>query len=157
MSLKVTFYMQVSKIVHFIILNFSNIRIFVLIFHWVREINFLTMYNSATNFFTEGRMKKLIIMLLLILFGSSAMAAGDIGKGKIKSFTCTGCHGIPFYKNAYPNYHVPRLGGQNEAYIVSALKAYRSGERSHKTMQAQAGSLSDQDIADIAAYFASLK
>lgn len=96
-------------------------------------------------------------MLLLLTFGSTAIAAGDIEQGKIKSYTCTGCHGIKFYMNAVPSYHVPRLGGQNEAYIVSALKAYRSAERSHSTMQAQAGSLSDQDIADISAYFASLK
>ncbi len=102
-------------------------------------------------------MKKLLAILLLITFGTSALAAGDVEKGKIKSYTCTGCHGIKFYMNVYPTYHVPRLGGQNEAYLVSSLKAYRSGERSHSTMQAQAGSLSDQDIADISAYFASLK
>lgn len=102
-------------------------------------------------------MKKLLTLFLLVLFVSQVNAAGNVEQGKIKSFTCTGCHGIKFYKNAYPNYHVPRLGGQNEAYIVSALKAYRVGDRPHKTMQAQAGSLSDQDIADIAAYFASLK
>ena len=102
-------------------------------------------------------MKKLLLISLLAVIGFQTQAAGDIEKGKLTSYTCTGCHGIKFYKNAYPNYHVPRLGGQNEAYIVSALKAYRSGERSHSTMQAQAGSLTDQDIADIAAYFASLK
>ena len=102
-------------------------------------------------------MKKLLIMLLLLTFGTSVFAAGDVAEGKIKSYTCTGCHGIKFYMNVYPTYHVPRLGGQNEAYIVSALKAYRSKERSHTTMQAQAGSLSDKDIADISAYFASLK
>ncbi len=106
---------------------------------------------------SEGRMKKLLILLLFILFVSQTYAAGNAEKGKLKSYTCTGCHGIKFYKNAYPNYHVPRLGGQNEAYIVSALKAYKAGDRPHKTMQAQAGSLSDQDIADISAYFASLK
>ena len=102
-------------------------------------------------------MRKLLLISLLIAFTSNVTAEGDAKKGKLTSYTCTGCHGIKFYKNAYPNYHVPRLGGQNEAYIVSALKAYRSGERSHPTMQAQAGSLSDQDIADIAAYFAKLK
>jgi cytochrome c553 len=101
-------------------------------------------------------MRKLLLISLLAVISFQASAAGDIDKGKLTSYTCTGCHGIKFYKNAYPNYHVPRLGGQNEAYIVSALKAYRSGERSHSTMRAQAGSLSDQDIADIAAYFASL-
>lgn len=93
----------------------------------------------------------------MAIFSLPVFAAGNIDNGKIISYTCTGCHGIPFYKNAVPNYHVPRLGGQNEAYLVAALKAYRSGERAHLTMQAQAGSLSDQDIADIAAYFASIK
>lgn len=115
------------------------------------------MYNSATIYFSEGRMKKVILILLMTMFSFQSISAGDIEKGKIISYTCTGCHGIPFYKNAAPNYHVPRIGGQNEAYIVAALKAYRSGERSHETMKAQAGSLSDQDIADISAYFASLK
>ncbi len=102
-------------------------------------------------------MKKYLVVLLFLMLGFQALAAGDIEKGKLTSYTCTGCHAIKFYKNAYPSYHVPRLGGQNEAYIVSALKAYRSGERSHPTMRAQAGSLSDDDIANIAAYFASLK
>ena len=57
----------------------------------------------------------------------------------------------------YPTYHVPKLGGQNEAYLVAALKAYRDGERDHKTMVLQSEALSDEDIADIAAYFASLE
>ena len=83
--------------------------------------------------------------------------AGDPEAGKIKSYTCTGCHGIPGYKNVYPTFHVPKLGGQNEAYIVAALKAYRDGERDHKTMVLQSEALSDEDIADIAAYFASLE
>ena len=109
-------------------------------------------------FFTEGIMKKLLLACLLFgVLGNNAIAAGNIEQGKIKSYTCTGCHGIKFYMNAYPAYHVPRLGGQNEAYLISALKSYRSAERSHSTMQAQAGSLSDQDIADISAYFASLE
>jgi len=102
-------------------------------------------------------MKKLVSTLMLLMFATQILAAGDIEEGKLTAYTCTGCHGIKFYKNAYPSYHVPRLGGQNEAYIVSALKAYRSGERSHPTMKAQAGSLSDEDINNIAAYFASLK
>ncbi len=102
-------------------------------------------------------MKKVTLMLLLIMFNFQVFSAGNVANGKVISYTCTGCHGIPFYKNAAPNYHVPRIGGQNEAYIAAALKAYRSGERSHETMKAQAGSLSDQDIADISAYFASIK
>jgi len=83
--------------------------------------------------------------------------AGDPEAGKLKSYTCTGCHGIPGYKNVYPTFHVPKLGGQNEAYIVAALKAYRAGQRNHKTMELQSQALSDEDIADIAAYFASLE
>ena len=84
-----------------------------------------------------------------------AHAAGDAAKGRVKAITCMGCHGIPGYHNAYPNYPVPRVGGQHPEYIVIALKAYKSGQRGHKTMQAQAASLSEQDMQDIAAYFAS--
>lgn len=97
-------------------------------------------------------MKSAITMFLMAL-SLTTQAAGDAEMGKKLAYTCTGCHGIPFYQNVNPQYHVPRLGGQNEAYIALALKAYRSGERSHPTMQAQAGNLTDQDIADIAAYF----
>ena len=95
-------------------------------------------------------------MIALLCASGMSQAAGDAEKGRLISYTCTGCHGIPFQMNAYPAYHVPRLGGQNEAYLVLALKAYRSGERSHPTMVAQAANLTDQDIADIAAYFTSL-
>ena len=84
-----------------------------------------------------------------------ARAAGDAEKGRVKAITCMGCHGIPGYHNAYPNYPVPRVGGQHAEYIVAALKAYKSGERGHATMQAQAASLSEQDMQDVAAYFAS--
>ncbi len=96
------------------------------------------------------------ILIGLTLISANVMSAGNIENGEKIAYTCTGCHGIPFYKNPYPSYHVPRLGGQNETYIINALKAYRSGDRGHGTMKAQAGSLSDQDIADIAAYFASI-
>ena len=85
----------------------------------------------------------------------TAYAQGDAGRGKVKAITCMGCHGIPGYHNAYPNYPVPRVGGQHAEYIVAALKAYKSGERGHATMQAQTASLSEQDMQDIAAYFAS--
>ena len=70
--------------------------------------------------------------------------------------TCTGCHGIPGYNNIYPTYKVPKIGGQNYEYLTAALKAYREGERDHPTMRLQAESLSDRDIEDVAAYFASL-
>lgn len=80
---------------------------------------------------------------------------GDPQRGRVKADTCLGCHAIPTYTNTYPVYNVPKVGGQHEAYIVAALLAYRSGQRNHETMQGNASSLSDQDIADIAAFFAS--
>lgn len=86
-----------------------------------------------------------------------AAAAGDAANGKKLFYTCTGCHGIEDYKNAYPTYRVPKVGGQNEAYLVAALNSYSKGERHHPTMQAQAESFSEQEIADIAAYLSSLK
>jgi cytochrome c553 len=87
---------------------------------------------------------------------STAHAAGNAEAGRAKLYTCGGCHGVPGYKNAYPNYHVPRIAGQNETYLVNALKAYQTGEREHPTMRAQGESLSEQDIADIATYLSSL-
>ena len=91
-----------------------------------------------------------------LVLAAPAHAAGDAAKGRVKAITCMGCHGIPGYHNAYPNYPVPRVGGQHPEYIVTALKAYKSGQRGHGTMQAQAASLSEQDMRDIAAYFASV-
>ena len=73
------------------------------------------------------------------------------------SSTCLGCHGVVSYNNIYPTYKVPKLGNQHKDYIVSALKAYRSGERSHSTMKAHAANLSDLDIDKIADYFSSFK
>lgn len=89
---------------------------------------------------------------LALLAAPAALAAGDAEAGRLKANTCMGCHGIPGYTNAYPTYRVPKLGGQSAEYLSAALKAYKTGERPHKTMQAQATSLSDQDIADITAY-----
>ncbi|MBV6417869.1 MAG: Cytochrome c4 [Steroidobacteraceae bacterium] len=84
-----------------------------------------------------------------------AHADGNAAHGKELAYTCLGCHAIEDYKNVYPTYSVPMLRGQNAAYIVAALQGYRSGERSHGTMHAQAASLSEQDIQDIAAYLGS--
>jgi len=84
---------------------------------------------------------------------AAAPAAGDPVRGKAISYTCLGCHGVPNYKNAFPNYSVPKLEGQHAQYMVTALQAYRRGERSHLTMHAQASTLTDQDMADIAAFF----
>ena len=74
-------------------------------------------------------------------------------RGQVLAYTCLGCHGIQGYRNAYPDYAVPRLRGQNEQYLISALHDYKSGKRDYPTMRMQAMSLSDQDIVDIAAYF----
>jgi cytochrome c553 len=82
---------------------------------------------------------------------------GDATAGKQLTYTCQGCHGITGYKNAYPSYHVPRIGGQSEQYLLNALTEYKKGTRKHPTMQAQAQSFSEQDVADIAAYLSTLK
>ena len=86
-----------------------------------------------------------------------AALVGVASRGKGLVYTCRGCHGVTGYKNAYPTYKVPKLGGQSEVYLFNALNEYRKGERKHPTMQAQANSFSEQDVADIAAYLASRK
>ena len=98
-----------------------------------------------------------VILFSLLIISSYAHAAGDPVRGAMRAETCLGCHGISSYTNVYPTYRVPKLGGQHQQYLATALKAYRSGERAHATMRAQAARLSDQDIDDIAAYFAALK
>jgi cytochrome c553 len=89
---------------------------------------------------------------LSLSWSLGAHAAGNPADGEKKFYTCYGCHGIDNYRNAYPDYSVPMLRHQHASYIVAALQEYRSGERPHATMHAQAASLSDQDIEDIAAY-----
>jgi cytochrome c553 len=80
---------------------------------------------------------------------------GDAKAGANKNSMCIGCHGIPNYKTAFPVlYRVPKITGQHQAYFVAALQAYKTGERSHPSMQAIAGTLSDQDMADLAAFYA---
>ena len=81
-------------------------------------------------------------------------SAADAARGAKLAYTCHGCHGIPNYKNAYPVYSVPKLGGQHTAYLVVALKAYASQERAHATMHSHAVSMTEQDMQDIAAYLA---
>jgi cytochrome c553 len=104
--------------------------------------------------------KHVVIGALTVLAGYTAAAHADIvgnakaGQGKVAM--CIGCHGIPDYHTAYPEvYHVPILGGQNMQYLINALKEYRKGDRRFGTMHAVASSLSDQDIADLAAYYSS--
>ena len=98
----------------------------------------------------------LLATALLIALPCAAAEKGDAEAGKFKVYTCAGCHGIVGWHNAYPNYHVPKIGGQNYDYLIAALNAYKKGERSHPTMRAQGESLSDQDIRDIATYLSGL-
>lgn len=86
-----------------------------------------------------------------------APLVGNADTGRTLTYTCQGCHGIVGYKNAYPNFHVPRIGGQSADYLANALTEYRNGNRKHPTMQAQSQSFSDQDIADIAAFLSTVK
>lgn len=105
-------------------------------------------------------MKNYAIASLVLLAAASgaAFGAGDAAAGKNKNSMCIGCHGIPGYRTAYPEtYQVPKLGGQHAAYIVDALKEYKAGNRKHATMRAIAGSLSEQDMDDLAAYYAEVK
>lgn len=91
----------------------------------------------------------------LLTLAMSSHAAGDSQAGQQKNSMCQGCHGIPGYRTAYPEvYSVPKLGGQHADYIVAALKAYKSGDRVHPSMVGIAASLSDQDMQDLAAYYA---
>jgi cytochrome c553 len=108
-------------------------------------------------------MKRLALSaaLLFATLGSALAAAqapasaGDPLKGAQKVQMCQGCHGIVGWRTAFPEvYRVPKLSGQTPGYIVVALKAYKSGDRGHPTMKAIAASLSDADMADIAAYYA---
>ena len=96
------------------------------------------------------------LALGLMALSLATHADGDPAKGKVESYTCIGCHGIPNYSNNYPTYRAPQLAGQHAAYIVQALKEYKAGDRAHNTMHAQASSLSEQQMQDIAAYFESL-
>lgn len=102
--------------------------------------------------------RSLTIVGLFTVLASVAtplLAEGDPAAGKNKTSMCAGCHGIPGFRAAYPEtYQVPKLGGQNPGYIVAALKAYKAGERNHATMKAIASGLTEQDMADLAAYYA---
>jgi cytochrome c553 len=92
-----------------------------------------------------------------LLITGTAHATGDKANGRTLIYTCNGCHGVPGTNNAYPQYPVPKIAGQNQQYIINALHEYKSGkDRTHPTMVAQAQSLSDQEIEDIAAYLSSI-
>jgi cytochrome c553 len=108
-------------------------------------------------------MKKLLPAMMVALVALSALAgaaqaqekAGDVAAGQKKVAMCIGCHGIPGYQSSFPEVHkVPKISGQNAKFIASALNAYKKGERKHPTMRGIAETLSEQDIADISAYYA---
>ena len=89
---------------------------------------------------------------------ADAAPVGNAQNARDKISMCIGCHGIKGYKASFPElYRVPMIAGQNAKYIEAALHEYKKGARSHPTMDAIAGSLSDQDIADLAAYYSNLK
>ncbi len=115
----------------------------------------LSRIRAVRRFMTQtGR-----LILLAVAFGSIGPVAfaqqGDPAAAVPKKRMCEGCHGIRDYRNAYPDvYRVPKLGGQSAAYLVKALQDYKSGARKHAAMSAVAASLTDQDMADLAAYYA---
>ena len=105
-------------------------------------------------------MRKPTTLLAFAILGWSAAApaqspAGDPNRARERVAMCQGCHGIEGFRTAFPEvYHVPRIAGQHAQYLTAALQAYKSGARSHPSMKAIAATLSDQDIADLAAYYA---
>lgn len=91
--------------------------------------------------------------LSAIALSGIAWGEGDPAAGRVTSYTCLGCHGSKNYKNVYPTYNVPKICGQNAQYILDALAGYANGDRPHETMHAQAATLSEKDLQDIAAFF----
>ena len=108
---------------------------------------------TAMKMHTAGT--TLTAAIALALLAPAVQADDPAARGQKLAYTCMGCHGIENYKNAYPNYSVPKLGGQNTAYLVAALEQYQSGARWHPTMRGLASTLSAQDRADLAAWFTS--
>lgn len=121
--------------------------------------------TSAVNQRAKPMLNKIrnsIVVSASILVGASFSSintanAADAANGEKLSQTCLGCHGAPGLRNPGPVYSIPMIGGQNETYIISSLKAYKAKTRGHKTMQAQASNLTDENMADIAAFFAGME
>ncbi len=107
-----------------------------------------------------SNLKRIALLLAVSVVTTASFAQdvkGDAKAGESKNAMCVGCHGIEGYQSSFPEvYKVPRIAGQSESYIAAALKAYRAGERKHPTMRAVAGSLTDQDVADLAKYYEQL-
>ncbi|MCP1674971.1 cytochrome c553 [Natronocella acetinitrilica] len=105
------------------------------------------------------RVKNLLIAALAIGLGGVGVAKADFSDadiiaGERLANTCLGCHAVEGLRNAYPSYRVPKIGGQSAEYLYNSLRAYRDGSRSHRTMQAQARHLSDEEMRNISAFFA---
>ena len=98
-------------------------------------------------------MKKVIGVVLTLLFAST-VSAGDATKGKEKTGVCAGCHNADGNSAIAMN---PKIAGQGAKYLAKQLHDFKSGERKNDIMKDQAGQLSDEDIANIAAYYASQK
>lgn len=121
---------------------------------WRTDIMRQLFHDSALKMSILNR----LTFVLAVSVATSASFAqdikGDAKAGETKNAMCIGCHGIQGYQSSFPEvYKVPRIAGQSESFIASSLKAYRSGERKHPTMRAVAGSLTDQDIADLSIYY----
>ena len=107
---------------------------------------------------TPASLLSALLLATMTVFSAQAEALkGDVQAGERKNSMCMGCHGIVGYQATFPEvYKVPKIAGQSEKYIVNALVAYKNGQRKHPSMRGIAASLSDQDMADVAAYYAQL-
>ena len=129
----------------------------------------MCLYNSQLIFVKQHRdcacqMKTSLSTLLKTLVASatlgvaasaSAQVTANVKAGETKAAMCIGCHGIPGYQNSFPEIHkVPKISGQTEKYLAAALVAYQKGDRKHPSMRGISGSLTEQDIADLAAFYA---
>ena len=103
------------------------------------------------------KITRFAVLAVGLLATAGTQAAGDPAAGQTRFESCLGCHGVTSYSNIYPSYRVPKIAGQHAMYIEVALKAYRDGTRQHPTMNAQAGALTDTEIANMATYLESLR
>jgi len=111
-------------------------------------------YANAHQARPATLVRAMLALAALLTLAAPAQAAGDAAAGKAKAAMCIGCHGIPGYKASFPEvFQVPKISGQGAEYIVSSLQAYKKGERKHATMRSIAVSLTDQDMADLGAFY----
>ena len=108
--------------------------------------------KSHVNRLTYRVVAAAFALMLAVPCAQTALAEGDPDRGRVLGHTCLGCHGIEGYRNAYPSYRVPKLGGQKPEALANALRAYKGGSRPHHTMQAQGESMTEQDIEDLVAW-----